>query len=189
VRILLVEDSGVSRKLAAAVLRDIGHTVVEAADGEAGWAIFGRGYFDAVVSDWMMPGMDGLELCRRVRSADTKKYVYFILLTGTMCAHEDYLSAMRAGADDYLVKPLDRELISIRLRVAERIASLTTQVRQLEGLIPVCSYCRRVRKDDDAYQHMEAYITEHSGVRFSHGICPECELKHFPEYAGKENRG
>jgi len=71
--------------------------------------------------------------------------------------------------------------VLIRLRVAERIVTLTQRVAQLEGVIPVCSYCKRIRRDDQMYEQMEAYIERHSLAVFSHGICPECMHKHFPE--------
>jgi DNA-binding response OmpR family regulator len=89
---------------------------------------------------------------------------------------------MDAGADDYMEKPVNRDLLKVRLRVAERMLRLGTEVKALKDLIPVCSHCRRVRRDDQAYESLELYISKNSSVRFSHGICPECLVKHYPHY-------
>jgi YesN/AraC family two-component response regulator len=81
---------------------------------------------------------------------------------------------MDAGIDDFLTKPLDREAILMRLRVAERILEFTKQIRQLKQLIPICMYCKRVRDDTDYWDQVETYIHAHTGSNFSHGICPQC---------------
>jgi len=89
---------------------------------------------------------------------------------------------MDAGIDDFLTKPLDREAIMMRLRVAERILEFTTQIRQLKELIPICMYCKRVRDDTDYWDQVETYIHTHTGSNFSHGICPECFDKQMGGY-------
>jgi hypothetical protein len=81
---------------------------------------------------------------------------------------------MGAGIDDFLAKPLDREAILMRLRVAERILDFTKQIRALKELIPICMYCKRVRDDADFWQQVESYIHTHTGSNFSHGVCPDC---------------
>ena len=122
----------------------------------------------------MMPGIDGLELCRRIRARERTDYAYFILLTANNPGRENVRTAMEAGVDDFLHKPLDREAILMRLRVAERILDFTTQIRQLKELIPICMFCRRVRNDQDYWQQVEAFIQTQTGSQFSHGICPDC---------------
>ena len=121
-----------------------------------------------------MPKVDGLELCQKVRSRPKTDYTYFILLTAINTGRENLRKAMDAGIDDFLTKPLDREAVLMRLRVAERILEFTTQIRQLKELIPICMYCKRVRDDQDYWQQVESYIHAHTGSNFSHGICPEC---------------
>ena len=88
----------------------------------------------------------------------------------------DQRFALRFGGriDDFLTKPLDREAILMRLRVAERILEYTTQIRQLKELIPICMYCKRIRDDSNYWDQLETYIHMHTGSNFSHGICPEC---------------
>jgi len=127
-----------------------------------------------IVSDWIMPGMDGLELCRRVRARVKTEYVYFILLTSREADLENQRAAIEAGVDDFLVKPLDRQELWMRLRVAERILRYATQVQQLEAFLPICSYCKKVRDDQNYWQQIEGYINARTGSEFSHSVCPDC---------------
>ena len=114
-----------------------------------------------------MPVMDGLHLCRRVRERSGAEYVYFILLTGRDATQENQMAATDAGVDDFLSKPLDFGELWMRLRVAERILRYTTQLRQLEELLPICSYCKKIRDDGNYWQQIEAYISERTGSDFS----------------------
>ena len=156
-----------------ALLR-LGHEVLEARDGREAWKILQREPVRVIVSDWQMPEADGLELCRRIRKRTNSEYVYFILLTALDATEENQQSAMDAGVDDFLSKPLDLLELRMRLRVAERILRYTTQVRQLEELLPICSYCKKIRDDQNYWQQMEGYINERTGSEFSHSVCPDC---------------
>lgn len=182
-RILVAEDDPVSGKILQVTLQHYGHEVVVAPNGEEAWKLFDQAPFRAVVSDWMMPGIDGLELCRKVRARPKTDYTYFILLTANNTGRDSFRQGMDAGIDDFLPKPLDREMIMMRLRVAERILEFTTQIRVLKELLPICMYCKRIRDDQDYWQQVETYIHSHTGSNFSHGICPECfakEMQGFP---------
>jgi PleD family two-component response regulator len=182
-KILIAEDDAVSRKILGAMLERLGHEVIEATNGREAWDLFNGNPVRVVVSDWVMPEQDGLALCQKIRDRERTEYTYFILLSGMMTSKEDYRRAMDQGVDDFLTKPLDHDAIWMRLRVAERILNLTSQVQQLEGLINICSYCKRIRQDNNVYEMIEEYIEKHSQAVFSHGICPECALKHFPQKA------
>ena len=173
-KILAVEDDAVSRAVLRKALRRLQHDVVEAADGEEAWEKLQTEPVRVVVSDWMMPRADGLDLCRRVRARPGKDYLYFILLTSRDATEENQRAAADAGVDDFLTKPLDLPELWTRLRVAERILHYTTQVRQLEELLPICSYCKKIRDDQNYWQQMEGYINERTGSEFSHSVCPDC---------------
>ena len=151
----------------------MGHEVVSASDGFEALGMFNTSPTRVVVSDWMMPRMDGLELCQKIRSKKNTDYTWFILLT-TRGGREDYHAAMDAGIDDFLSKPLDGDELMLRLRVAERIIRDATQIRKLKQLLPICLYCKKVRDDRDYWKQIDAYIHEQTGTDFSHGICPEC---------------
>jgi sigma-B regulation protein RsbU (phosphoserine phosphatase) len=173
-KILIAEDDPVASKILQRALESYGHDVVLTANGEEAWTVFDREPVRLVVSDWLMPGLDGLDLCKKIRNRDKTAYTYFILLTSQETRPENYEIATAAGVDDFLTKPLDRPTIQMRLRVAERILKFTTEIRQLKDLIPICAYCRKVRNDDNYWQMVETYINEHTGSSFTHGICPSC---------------
>ena len=105
------------------------------------------------------------------------EYTYVILLTANAQTVENYYAAMEAGVDDFLEKPLDREKLWSRLRVAERILSYTKRIGRLESMLPICSYCKRIREAHAYWKQVEEYMTEHTGITFSHSICPECYEK------------
>lgn len=173
VKILVAEDDVISQKLLRVNLERLGHEVVTANDGAAAWTEFDREPVRIVVSDWMMPEMDGLTLCERVRAREGIEYTYFILLTAKT-GRENHQEAMQKGVDDFLNKPLDRDELVNRLRVAERILGFTRQIRQLKELLPICSYCKKIRDDQNYWQQIESYIHNHTGSDFSHSICPDC---------------
>ncbi len=175
--ILIAEDDPVSAKLLEIALSKLGYGTVIARDGAEAWEKFNHEPVRLVVSDWMMPGLDGLALCEKVRARADTSYTYFILLTANRTSTENYELAAAAGVDDFLTKPLDREAIRMRLRVAERILQYTAEIRKLQELIPICVYCRKVRDENDYWDQVESYIQKETGSRFSHGACPECYEK------------
>ena len=134
-----------------------------------------------------MPGMDGVEVCERARKAPATRSIYIILLTARG-RPEDVVAGLQAGANDYVTKPFDQEELRARVQVGVRVAELQrqlaervrelegalSQVKQLGGLLPICSYCKKVRDDKNYWQQVEAYVGDHSEARFSHSICPDC---------------
>ena len=136
-KILVAEDDSVSRFMTVKALEQLGYACTSATDGQDAWDKFIRDGADVVISDWMMPRVDGIELCRRVRAREDRGYTYFIVLTA-LAEREFRLTGMRAGADDYLAKPLDREELLLRLIAAERVTKLhrklEDQAQQLERL-------------------------------------------------------
>ena len=174
-KILTVEDNVVARAILRRALERLGHEVVETADGESAWELLQQNEeVRVVVSDWVMPRSDGLDLCRRIRERSKAEYVYFILLTSRDATEENRVAATNAGADDFLTKPPDPSELWTRLRVAERILRYTKQVRLLEEMLPICSYCKKVRDDQNYWQQLEGYISERTGFDFSHSVCPDC---------------
>ena len=126
-KVLIAEDDRDSRELLSWLLEKLGYSVVTAEDGRQAWEAFRRDKFRLVISDLLMPDVDGLELCRRIRSMKPQKYTYIILLTA-LIGKKDYLEGMEAGADDFITKPFDPDELKARLRVAERIISIQEPV-------------------------------------------------------------
>jgi CheY-like chemotaxis protein len=186
--ILIAEDDPVSRRALEMTLTRWGHVVATVSDGAAAWACLqGADAPRLAILDWMMPIVDGIDVCRRVQAQAMVEPPYLILLTarGTKA---DMVHGLLAGADDYITKPFDRDELQARVLVGERMVALRTKladrvreleaaitkVKQLQGLLPICSYCKKIRDDCNYWQQVEGYISQHTDIRFSHGICPEC---------------
>jgi CheY-like chemotaxis protein len=187
-RVLIAEDDPISRRLLEATLQRWGYEVVVTVDGAAAWTgLSDPGAPTVAILDWMMPGLDGVEVCRRVRARGGPTAPYLILLTAKG-QREDVVAGLEAGADDYVTKPFDREELRARLKVGMRIVDLQksladrvqaleealSQIKELRGLLPICAYCKKIRSDRNYWQEVESYITERSAAQFSHSICPDC---------------
>jgi CheY-like chemotaxis protein len=179
----MAEDDPVSARILQLALSKFGYEPVIARDGVDAWEQFEREPVRLIVSDWMMPGLDGLALCEKVRTRPQTPYTYFILLTANHTSAANHEMASAAGVDDFLTKPLDREAIRMRLAVAERILRYTAEIRQLQEMIPICTYCHKVRDTHDYWDKVESYIQKETGSRFSHGACPECYDKELERLA------
>ena len=129
-RILIAEDDIVSRLILASTLQKQGHEVVGAENGLKAWEAFQKEYFPVLILDWLMPGMDGVTLCRHVRKLLRENYTYVILLTA-LEGKSNYVEAMDAGADDFMTKPFDADQLTARIRVAERIIDLQRRVAEV----------------------------------------------------------
>jgi DNA-binding response OmpR family regulator len=130
-KLLIAEDDKDSRELLTWILQKLGYQVVAAANGKEAWEAFRKGRFRLVISDVLMPEIDGLELCRKIRAHKQSKYTYFIMITA-LIGKKDYLEGMDAGADDFVTKPFDPDELKARLRVAERIISFQEQAAAAE---------------------------------------------------------
>jgi DNA-binding response OmpR family regulator len=181
-RILIADDDRMSTMMLSRSLERWGFEVVVAHDGVSAWGHIESSTPPALaIVDWMMPGIDGLELCRRIRGAHLAAPVYVILLTSRN-SRQDLVAGLKAGADDYLTKPFDPDELQARIHVGQRTLALIANVKRLSGLLPICSYCKRIRSDQNYWEQVESYITEHTDAQFSHGICPTCFDKVVEEF-------
>jgi diguanylate cyclase (GGDEF)-like protein len=189
-RILVAEDDAATCLVLEAAVRSLGHDCVVATSGEEAWRLFETVDVEAVISDRMMPGIDGVELCRRIRACERDTYTYFIFLTA-FDKKADVLSGMEAGADDYLVKPLDIDDLRMRLFVASRVTSLhrklSQQSAQLEQLNrqlfdqsrtdPLTQLGSRLRLSEDL-ENIRARAD-----RYGHSCCAVmCDVDFFKAY-------
>jgi DNA-binding response OmpR family regulator len=198
VRILIAEDDPVTRRILEASLGRLGWDVTTAEDGTSAWRILenldGQNPPELVLLDWMMPGMDGIEICRKLRSTPGFELVYIILLT-SRSETEDLAMGLMAGANDYITKPFDPAELESRVRGGERMVKLQTslsarikqleealrEVKRLQGLLPICSYCKKVRNEANYWEQVESYFSSHSDLDFTHSICPSCTDKMLKE--------
>jgi phosphoserine phosphatase RsbU/P len=198
-KVLIAEDEIVSRRLLESALPRWGYDVVTATDGEEAWTLLQEPDAPTImVLDWLMPRLDGVEICRRIRAHPLLSSVYIILLT-SRAAVEDVVHGLEAGANDYITKPFDAAELRARMQVGVRVVNLQTmlaervreveealsRVKQLQGLLPICSYCKKIRDDQNYWHQVESYVGKHTDARFSHGICPDCTEKFRVELTSK----
>jgi DNA-binding response OmpR family regulator len=181
------DDPGVRRGLAAQIRAD-NFDVVTCGDAEQTLAELTSEDPPAIaIIDWVLPDRTGVDICRALRDRNGEAAPYIIMLTvkkeATFIAE-----ALDAGANDYVTKPFSMMELRARIRVGRRVVELqdalrhkvieaqaaAKEVRQLDALLPVCCYCRKVRDDDDYWHELEAYLGRRVNTRFSHGICPAC---------------
>jgi DNA-binding response OmpR family regulator len=226
--ILVVDDTPTALKLLTDTLTAEGYEVRPANSGELAMASVALKPPELILLDIRMPGMDGYEVCRRLKSREESRDIPIIFISA-LTEVEDRVEGFRLGAVDFITKPFQREELLARVRthlelrrlnstlkqqkaelqqantrlkteisertaVEEELAVKVTEleatlarVKQLEGIIPICMYCKKIRDDKDSWSAVELYITEHSEAFFSHGVCPECMEKLKAETAALEN--
>ena len=241
--ILVVEDSATQALQLRSLLEESGFDVVVANNGAAAISSMDERVPDLVISDIVMPELDGYELCRRIKADNDLKGVPVLLLT-QLSEPEDIVKGLECGADNFLTKPYDPQLLLSRIqyilvnknirtqgraetgievffagrrhfinsnriqildllfstyettlrqkreleRVNQELREALNTIDTLHGILPICSHCKKIRNDEGAWTRLEEYIGMHSDVQFSHGICPECLRKHYPEIAGKDRK-
>jgi DNA-binding response OmpR family regulator len=135
--------------------------------------MYQKEYYPIIVTDWQMPTLDGLEFCRQIRAQPYEHYTYIVLLT-LLDSKVNHLEALEAGADDFLVKPYEEDILGARLLVAQRIGGLLTEARQLQGLLPICPKCKKIRAENEQWMKVENFLATHTKAVVLTGMCPEC---------------
>ncbi|HEX6163255.1 MAG TPA: response regulator [Vicinamibacterales bacterium] len=187
-QVLVADDEAVSRTVVGAMLKKAGYPVVFAPDGQQAFQTLDSDDPPAIaLLDWEMPGLQGPEVVQKIRTKDTQTPTYVILLT-SRDSSADIVQGLRAGADDYVTKPANEDeliaRVSVGARVVELQAALAERVRSLEEalanvkalqtLLPMCAYCKSIRNDQNYWEKVETYFTQHSNVSFTHSYCPHC---------------
>lgn len=194
-QILVVEDDPEIRLTTVRVLRKAGYKVREAAGGSPALEEARRQRPDLVVLDVDMPDMDGYAVCKTIKSDPDLKGTYVMMASGSRIASDDQSMGLEGGADGYVTRPIaNRELLARimameriiraereRDRLIEDLQTALAEVRKLSGLMPICSFCKKIRDDQGYWNRLENYLSARSEAQFSHSICPECMQKHFPE--------
>lgn len=194
-RILVADDDITSRVMLRSLLQKWGFEVLMANNGEEAWGLLQQP--DAprlAILDWVMPGLSGVDLCRMIRQRERGDSSYLILLT-SRDTKEDLVHGLDSGANDYIGKPFHNEELRARLRVGQRMLELqralagriqaleeaVSHIKRLQGILPICMHCHKIRTDQESWKRIEEYLTEHSDAQFSHSLCPDCLDKYYPE--------
>lgn len=200
-KILIAEDDIVSRKVLTKFLENWGHEVIAVENGNDAIEILkGDNAPNFAILDWMMPEKDGTDVCQWIRRQENGAFVYIILLTAKT-EKDDIVAGLSSGADDYITKPFDKGELNQRVKAGERIIMLETKlqtkigelkdalqnIKQLQTVLPICAWCKKIRGDDEYWHNVEDYISTHSDIDFTHGICPEC-LEKENERTAKKNK-
>ncbi len=240
IKILAVEDSKTQALHLKHDLQNSGYEVTLAFNGQQALDILKEECFDIIISDVIMPGMSGFELCRKIKSDPKLQDTAIILLTALQ-EPEDIVKGLGSGADNFIIKPYNLDILLNRIeyilanrkiresngpelkfevmfagkrysiasqqmqiidlllstyetilfknreleRINKELKEALNTINQLQGMLPICSNCHKIRDDDGYWHRVEEYIEKHSDVTFTHSLCPECLNKLYPEYAAK----
>ncbi len=185
-RILAVDDEYINTQVIKSLLREE-YDVLTALNGEEAIDMVKRYIPDLILLDVMMPDISGFEVCKIIKADELYADIPIIFLTA-LDTHDGQLEGLELGAIDYLTKPIKLPLLKLRVRnhmalkeqrdqlvrQKEELEAALARVKQLEGIIPICMYCKKIRDDQQSWHQLESYISNHSEARFSHGMCPHC---------------
>ena len=175
-KVLIAEDDPVTRRLLETSLRKWGYDVVVTSDGLEAWEVFqGPSVPSLVISDWMMPDMDGLELCQKIRKMRRSSYTYFIILTAKV-GKEDVIMGLDAGADDFLTKPFNPEELKYRLKIGERIINLEQRILKLAATDSLTGVLNRRAFMERMEEEIQRSKREHNSISLI-----LMDLDHFKE--------
>ncbi len=194
INILVVDDTPENLTVLRHILTEHGYVVRPALSGDVALSAIAMEPPDLILLDIMMPGMDGYEVCRKLKSDESTSQIPIIFISA-LDETGDKVRAFRAGAVDYITKPFQPEEVLARVDTHITLSKLQRdleekndllqkaldEVKTLNGLLPICSFCKKIRDDQGYWNQIESYISKRSRAQFSHSICEECLKKHYPE--------
>ncbi|MEN8153514.1 MAG: response regulator transcription factor [Acidobacteriota bacterium] len=195
-KVLIVDDDIVVREILSDLLSKTQYYSHSVSSGEKAWELLNKkNKFSIVLLDWMMPGFSGIDLLKKIRKSKISKSLYIILVTAKSDTNSS-IKALNLGADDYIKKPFNEEELIARIKAGERVvkqqkdlafeikdlACELKQIKNLSGILPICSFCYKVRDKNGKWKNLEIYLEENYKVRSSHSVCPECCDEHYSGY-------
>lgn len=175
-KVLIVEDDSISRWHLQNMLAQWGYDVTACENGSKAWSLYESNDFRLVISDWMMPETDGIELCRRIRQSSRSQYCYFLLLS-TKAGLDGLIKNLDTQVDDYLNKPLEAEELKSRLHIAEQVLALHSLSESQREITPICAWCRKIRITESEWSSAKEDVTSDSHFSYTYSICPSCSQK------------
>jgi len=195
IRILVVDDDPDIRFATARILRNAGYSVEEAESGEDCLKQVKENAPDLVLLDVVMPDIDGDEVCRLIKSGSKTAGTFVVLISGQRTSSDDKSVGLETGSDGYIVRPVSkRELLAWiqsisriieaereRDRLIEALSETMERLETLQGILPICSGCKKIRDDNNEWTDIDVYVTDRSKASFTHGFCPECLARLYPD--------
>lgn len=193
-RVLVVDDDDDWRGLLVRFLTGAGYDVTDVASGQACLDFVQSSHPDLILLDVEMPGMSGLEVCRRIKEDPATAHLFVVFLSAARTSSDDQSFGLELGADGYIGRPIaQRELVArvhamlriqkaeaAQARLLEELKQSFAEIRTLRGLIPICASCKKIRNDQGLWDSIEVYLSRHTDAQLSHGICPACSARLYP---------
>ena len=176
--ILVVDDSEENIEIIVEILKD--YDVLTALDGPGSLEILKNEPVDIVLLDVTMPGMDGFEVCQKIKDQPGLKHIPILFVTARS-ATDDIVRGLDMGGVDYITKPFKAPELLARIRTHIELKKAREEIKSLQGTLPICASCKKIRDDKGYWNRIESYISKHSEVDFTHGICPDCAKKLYPD--------
>ena len=195
IQILIVDDDPDVLFATTRIVKSGGYPVLSATSGEECMTMVQKHKPDLILLDVVLPDAEGLSICKKIKADPDLKPPFVVLLSGVKIASDLRAEGLESGADGYIARPIsNRELLArveamVRImkaererdRVIEKLQEALARVKELSGLLPICSFCKKIRDDQGYWEEVDAYIRDHSEVIFSHSVCPACATKHYPD--------
>ena len=193
--LFIAEDDRTSLTVLASLARKWGYDVSTATDGEEALSVIEEDNSPRLLLlDWMLPNVNGPQLCKKARELETNgDCPRFIIMLTMRGSSDDIVEGLSAGANDYMVKPFHHNELRARLEVGAKFVELQSEllekvdelehalkeIRTLQGILPICMHCHKIRGDKEVWERLESYITSHTDAMLSHSICPDCYDKYY----------
>lgn len=195
ITVMIVDDDPDVLYATARIVKKAGFRVIQASSAAECRALVQEQPPDLLLLDVVLPDTGGSELCKEIKADPNLKSIYVILISGMKTASPEQAEGLDAGADGYIARPVSNAELTARVQAMVRILraeretqqalnklqEAQSQIKVLKGLLPICSHCNKIRDDAGYWKRLETYIQENSETFFSHGICPECEKKYYPD--------
>ena len=196
IQILIVDDDPEVLFATARIVKADGYPVLTAASGEECLKLAGEQKPDLILMDVVLPDINGVELCRRIKSDPELKSIFVVLISGAKISSDEQADGLDDGADGYITRPISNKELRARVNAMVRILktererdqviaelqAALSKVKQLSGMLPICSHCKKIRDDKGYWKQIESYIQTHSETEFSHSICPVCAKTYYPDF-------
>ncbi len=200
-KILIADDENTTRKLLESLLLKNGYEVLSFDNGASAFKILKEQDGPKLaILDWIMPGLQGIDICRKIRALKFEVIPYLIMLTASMKEKKDIIETFRSGANDFIEKPFNANELLGRVKIGEDMINLQISlieknraldeahrhIKMLQGILPICMHCHKIKNDNESWERLEEYIASHSDAQFSHGLCPDCMKKHYSAIMAKK---